>query len=310
MEKYNIFIAGKHGSVGMKLEELLQKHQYTKIINKTQTSKKKSKYYTEEDIKSYLKQGDLMFLALPEEASQQILAIQKQVQSKIKIIDCSVLNRTNKKWVYGLPELSLKQKSKIQEAQLVANPGCHATGAILAIKSVIESKILNNKSSISIFSTTGYSGGGKKLCKTYQQNPHIPPKSYSSNKKHKHEDEIEVFTGINDISFNVHLSPIEVGMKVINNFSKIKGLKESEIIKTINDYFKDSKFVDVKKAPESIDMTENNNTNKITLYIYYDIIKNNLKVTSVLDNLIKGSAGVAIQNMNLMLGLHETEGII
>lgn len=308
----NIFIAGESGSVGLKIKEITENHSKIKVISASESFSKLS----QAEIQNIIQDSslDLMFLALPEEISEKIIKIQKAVNQTLKIIDCSALNRTNPEWTYGLPELNPEQKNKIKQAQLVANPGCHATGAILAIQSVLATKIFRTfYYPISIHSLTGHSGGGKKEITKYHKKPDTAPIAYSLNQHHKHLEEIKHFFGIKQGINQISLTPVKVntpiGMIVESTFFNVHHGFAQNAVELISNYYQDSSFIEVKETPIELLLTENIGTNKVTLFVHHDIGNYLIRIHAVLDNLMKGSAGAAIQNMNLMLGFDETEGL-
>jgi len=202
------------------------------------------------------------------------------------------------KAVYGLPELF---KGKIKKAKVVGNPGCYATASILTalpIQKYCKNIIFDCKS--------GYSGAGVKP--TYVNDP----KNYTNNiiayklTSHRHKPEIEQFIK-SKLSFTPQVIPVFRGlmctMHAILN-KKIDAIKIKNIYKN---YYKNQPFVKVvDKIPELHDVQNNN-------YCYiggFEVDNNNqLVVISTIDNLLKGASGQAVQNMNIMFGLKETEGL-
>lgn len=116
--------------------------------------------------KEMMKKADLIFLCLPDQAAIDAV---KLCDPSTKIIDASTAHRTNPDWAYGFPELSENHKKKIINSRLVANPGCHASGFIAMVYPLIASDLLDPSTTITSWSLTGYTGGGKKMIHEFEE---------------------------------------------------------------------------------------------------------------------------------------------
>ncbi|GBE20257.1 MAG TPA: hypothetical protein ENG87_03810 [Candidatus Pacearchaeota archaeon] len=280
----NVGIIGHTGRLGKPLVEILNKHPNVKIV------------YTEsrkEGIKGNLAEAELVFLALPYGESEKCVS---ELKGK-KIIDLSIDHRCKNGWIYGLPELN---NGNIKGAERVANPGCYATAvieALLLLKDVI--------TNIKIKAYSGVSGRPNQ--------PIIEEKGiekYAKGREHPQVAEIEKFLGKQIESFEPHLVyPIKTGVVVIISvqlkpgFSVDKLLGNHKFLK-LADFKPDNVSVDYLK--DIIKEVENSNFCKIA----YNINENNITIISALDNLIKGGAGQAVQNFNIMYGFDEGTGLI
>ena len=252
---------------------------------------------------------DVVFLAVPHGTAMSLVP-----KLKCKVIDLSADYRFNDvavyekvyknkhtdttKAVYGLPELF---KDEIKKANLVANPGCYATASILAALPIQE-----HADTIIFDCKSGYSGAGVK--KTYINDP----KNYSDNiipykiTKHRHKYEIEQFLK-NKVSFTPHVIPSFRGLMSTMHATLNKNMDSNQIKTIYEEYYKNEPFVKiVDKIPDLHDVQNNN-------YCYlggFEVDENKqLVVVSVIDNLLKGASGQAVQNMNLMFGFDEKEGL-
>ncbi|MFH1642155.1 MAG: N-acetyl-gamma-glutamyl-phosphate reductase, partial [Nanoarchaeota archaeon] len=252
------------------------------------------------------------FLAVPHKTAMEIVP-----KLKCKVVDLSAdyrfknhnqyekvynIQHTDKKTkaVYGLPEIF---KEKIMKAKVIANPGCYPTACILAtypIQKLAKYIVFDCKS--------GYSGAGKAPSyyndsKNLQDN--ILPYKLT---KHRHKYEIEQFIKPK-LSFTPHVLPTFQGMLCTAHIILKKNIQKEEIIKMYKDFYKDEPFTQVleEKIPDLHDIQKTNYC-KIG---GFEIDENNqLIIISVIDNLIKGASGQAVQNMNLTFGFDETEGLI
>ena len=264
-----------------------------------------------------LETSDVVFLALPHTVSAHIA---KALFKKTKIIDLSADFRLKspdiyKKWyqvehpapellkeaVYGLVELN---RNKIKGSCLVANPGCYATSVILAVAPVVNLidgvVIADSKSGVS-----GAGRAAKEGLQFCEVNENF--KAYSVD-GHRHipemEQELKKINGDIEISFVPHLLPVQRGI-LSTIYLKVK--RERDFIDVYSNFYQNDYFVRIVGTPPSLNSV--NGTNFCDIYPYYDKRTKRLIVVSVIDNLIKGASGQAVQNMNVMLSLDEKEGL-
>lgn len=304
----NICVIWSGWAVWVKLKELLENHPIFKnCLSETIWGLSKLKWYSwEKEIISILETNEIVVLAVHDDVSKEIVNIKEKVKLATKIIDCSTAHRVNQSWTYGLPELK-KQKEKIKKSELLSNPWCHATAAILSIKPLMESDLVYEKWAV-ITSTTGYSWGWKEMISIYEQNNKHPAFQYSTWFKHKHESEIEDQTGLKDIIFQPEVVNYFNGLKT-NSFLQLtenwKNLQEVDFIKIFETYYFWKWFIKILKIPNDgkILMNENNKTQNISIYIKKYLDK--IQIITVIDNMMKWAAWAVIQNMNIMLWLDE-----
>ncbi|TET40400.1 MAG: N-acetyl-gamma-glutamyl-phosphate reductase, partial [Dehalococcoidia bacterium] len=216
--------------------------------------------------------------------------------------------------VYGLPEL---HKSDITSASLVANPGCYSTAAILALAPVVREGLIHPN--IISDSKSGVSGAGRTLSlATHYCEANDNVWAYAID-GHRHLPEIEQeLEMINprlhlSITFVPHLVPMTRGILSscyarLKNGKLAKGAKGKEELQQLyRDFYRDDPFVRITKEPPETKHTWGNNV--CFIYPTIDLRTRNLIIISCIDNLVKGGAGQAIQNMNLMLKLPETTGL-
>ncbi len=264
-----------------------------------------------------LKESDLVFLALPHTVSS---VIAKSLFGKTKIIDLSADFRLKdptvySKWygvehpafellgeaVYGLSELN---REMIAQAQLVANPGCYATSVILAVAPVAQflegAVIADSKSGVS-----GAGRGFKEGLEFCEVNENFRAYSVSG---HRHipemEQELKNFNENIRIAFIPHLLPVQRGI-LSTVYMQVE--REVDFFKLYSDFFNRDYFVRVVNSLPSLNSVKG--TNFCDIYPYYDRRTKRLIVVSVIDNMIKGASGQAVQNMNIMFGLDEKEGL-
>ncbi len=254
---------------------------------------------------------DVLFLCLGHGNSKAFLETHK-FSSKTKIIDLSNDFRLEKDrnfedmhFVYGLPELN---KNAIKEANYIANPGCFATGSQLAILPLSAHQLL--KSDIHVNAVTGSTGAGTSLSETthfsWRDNNFSHYKAFD----HQHLGEINesIQSLQKDVSSDVILIPNRGNFSrgiFSTAYTEFEGSLE-EAKNLYKNYYKEAAFTFI--SDEDIHLKQVVNTNKCLLHLKKH--NNKLLVTSIVDNLLKGASGQAIQNMNVMFGFEETEGLL
>jgi N-acetyl-gamma-glutamyl-phosphate reductase len=215
------------------------------------------------------------------------------------------------KAVYGLPEL---HRAEIAKASLIANPGCYPTGALLALVPAVKEGII--EPDIIVDSKSGVSGAGRTLSlSTHYAEATDNVLAYSMN-GHRHLPEIVQELEILNLAFSPsvtflpHLVPTSRGI-LSSCYAKLKEGKaikgKEELIKLYRNYYKGEPFVRVVDKPPETKQTWGSNL--CLVYPTLDVRTGRLIVISCLDNLVKGAAGQAIQNANIMFGFPETDGL-
>lgn len=254
---------------------------------------------------------DVLFLCLGHGLSKKFLQA-NTIPEGCKIIDLGNdfrLESTfqDRTFVYGLSELN---KQAIKETNNVANPGCFATGILLALLPLANMKELKNE--IHIHAITGSTGAGKRPGETTHFSYRDSNVSIYKAFDHQHLGEIkktlllDEAISIPEIQFVPMRGDFTRGI-FASIYTKWEGGKsEKEVIAYYKDYYKESPFVFV--SDENISLKEVVNTNKVLLHISFH--NGYIHITSIIDNLVKGASGQAVQNMNLMFGFEETEGLL
>ena len=308
--KHKVYIDGQAGTTGLQLRQKLQNHKDVEILLISEELRK-----DEAERKRLMNEAEVVFLCLPDDAARE--AVKLVENPNTCIIDASTAHRTDPDWVYGFPELSPLHKEKIRHAKRIANPGCHATGFIAAVYPLIRLGIIGTDYPLTAHSLTGYSGGGKAMIAEYEAENRSPlfdsPRQYGLGQQHKHLPEMQYVTGIDTPPV---FCPIVVdyysGMATCiplhtNLFQK--KVTKAELVAMLQDYYKGHPLISVEDTDVGfLAANEIRNTNKLKLYIEGN--DERMTLISVFDNLGKGASGAAVQNMNLVLGLPETTGLI
>ena len=254
---------------------------------------------------------DVLFLCLGHGLSEKFLS-QNDIPATCKVIDLGNDFRLDpvfqdRVFEYGLSELN---KKAIGKSQNVANPGCFATSILLALLPLAKMKLLNNE--IHIHAITGSTGAGKRPSDTTHFSYRNSNVSVYKAFAHQHLGEIKQALSMKgtqsvpDIQFVPMRGDFTRGIFASVHTKWDGAESEQAVIDYYKDYYKDSPFVFV--SDQDISLKEVVNTNKGLLHIGFH--NGYIHITSIIDNLLKGASGQAVQNMNLLFGFAENEGLL
>ncbi len=317
MKKIRVGIFGGAGYTGGELMRLLMLHPgvtLTFIHSRSHAGSLVSEVHTDllgdTDIKFVDTTNfnvDVVFLCVAHGEAKKIMA-DSSFESDVKIIDLSqdfrIMSGEHPSFIYGLPELNRDQISK---ATYIANPGCFATSIQLALLPLAQQQLL--QSDVHISCTTGSTGAGQALTETShfsnRQNNLSVYKAFT----HRHLQEISQSLKQLQPGFNFETWMIPQRGAFTRGILTCVTLKTTVEINSLydlfHDYYKSHPFVHISTV--NIDLKQVVNTNKCMLYL--EKHKDELMIVSVIDNLLKGASGQAVQNMNLLFGLDETTGL-
>ena len=329
MPKLNVLVAGSTGYIGLQLIKLLIKHKYVNIkylCGNSSVGKKISNFDKSlsniklpkiiKFNKKLLKDINVIFTALPNGEAQDI---SKHLNKDIVLIDLAADFRLEKssdysKWykqkhraanlikksLYSLPEISGK---KINKYQIISCPGCYPTSILLPLIPLFKNKLVKVKNII-IDSKSGYSGAGRGVHKKYKNKNLYESLSAYGVGYHRHNSEInqmlKKFTKKNiDFIFTPHLTPMFRGILSTIYIDLENGVTQSKVIKELSNFYKKDIFVKILKVDSLLSTNDVINTNNCHISICKSKYKNKIIILSAIDNLIKGGAGQAIQNLNI-----------
>ena len=277
--------------------------------------------------KSLLKDIDVIFTALPNGEAQKI---SKYLKKKNTLIDLAADFRLSKaqdylKWykkphkaksnikksIYSIPEIIGK---KIKDYSIISCPGCYPTSILLPLYPIIKNNLINVKN-ITIDSKSGYSGAGRGIHKRYKnKNLNESLSSYGIG-FHRHNSEIDqelkkITKKKINFNFSPHLTPMFRGILSTIYIDLKKNVNQKKILNTLKIFYKNQKFIKIMKKDSLLSTNDVINTNNCYISVCKTKYKNKLIILSVIDNLIKGGSGQAIQNMNKKYNFKETIGLI
>jgi len=301
-----VFIDGSAGTTGLRIHERLSARKDLEIITLADDIRKDV-----EARRTALNSADVAFLCLPDDAAREAVSL---IESDVAVIDTSTAHRTDPRFVYGFPEL-FDLRDRVRSAKRIANPGCHASGFVSLVAPLVAAGILPADASLSCTSLTGYSGGGKKMIAQYEENDRDPllaaPRLYGLTQQHKHLKEMKAVCGLEkEPLFQPIVAPFYSGMEVMIGLSsdKIKG-SVSDICDVYRKTFEKGLVHFVDKADEAGFLSAAAYSGRDDMEISVVGNEDRILLVSRFDNLGKGASGAAIQNMNILLGLDEEEGL-
>ena len=335
VDKIKVAVLGSTGFVGLELVNILAKHPNVEInflgsenypnenivnFNNTLDSYNLPKLSYNKDFKPSF--SEVVFLSLPHGISHQYV---KNFYNKLKIIDLSADFRLDSdkiynenyekihlcpelldKFVYGLPEIN---KNNIKNSSNISVPGCYPTSILLPLIPILKNNLINPKNII-IDSKSGYSGAGKKFnLKNIKNSLDYNFYNYNTN-THRHICEIkqELLKNYNNkinFSFNPHILPVYRGMMSTIYVDLNDGILLYHIQKILIDYYKNSKFVKILDENNVCDFFSVQHTNNCLIKLFKHHSDNKIIIVSLIDNLIKGAAGQAVQCFNIISNFDE-----
>lgn len=339
MSKLKVGIIGSTGYVGVELIRILLNHDGVELVGLSSTSfegKGIEEVYGNlysicslkcESTEKVVEKSDFLFLALPHGLSEEIAS--KALSAGKKVVDLGADFRlaseeAYEKWygkpfavkelhgeaVYGLPEFN---REKIKEARLIANPGCYPTSISLPLMPLLK-KSLVSKKGIVADSKSGVTGAGRGLSLT----THFPEcnENFAAYKigSHRHIPEIEqnLSTAAGEdvsVTFTPHLLPINRGILSTIYCDAVDGVTTKDIHEELCSYYANEPFVKVLPLGEAVALKNVKFSNLCHISVHSDERTKKVIICSTIDNMVKGAAGQAVQNLNIMMGFDEQKGL-
>lgn len=305
--KKKIFIDGKAGTTGLRIEERLSGRDDVEIISLPDELRKDPAARRE-----ILNKADIVFLCLPDAAA--IEAVSMIENDDVIVIDASTAHRTNPDWAYGLPELSSDFAEKIRGSKRIAVPGCHASGFISLVYPLVKAGILAKDVLLTAHSITGYSGGGKAMIADYEVDELDPllaaPRQYGIKQTHKHLPEMVKICGLeNTPHFSPIVSNFYSGMEVTVPLFKSQLAKGG--IEDIKNVYRELYNTDIVRYEESCDeagfLSAAAMSDKDSMRIEVHGNEDRILLVARYDNLGKGASGAAVECLNIKLGCEPTK---
>lgn len=311
-----VFIDGEAGTTGLQIHERLTDRKDVELLHLSDSERKDPQRR-----QAMLNRADLSILCLPDDAARE--AVSMIENSDARVIDASTAHRVAEGWVYGMAEYDAGQTARIAEAKRVSNPGCYPVATIALVHPLVEVGLIPADWPLTINAVSGYSGGGKGMIKAFE-NPDADNHTddnfqlYGLSLEHKHAPEIHKYTGLqNRPLFVPSVGRYAQGMLVqvpLQLWAMPSKPKPSDLHAVLSEYYADRRFVSVASLADTAEISRLepealNGTNELRLHVFGNEEHGQAVLVGLLDNLGKGASGMAVQNMNIMLGLPEDTGL-
>ncbi len=310
-----VFIDGSAGTTGLKIRERLSVRRDLELVVLSEENRK--------DVaarRSALNEADVAFLCLPDAAAEESASLVENPDTVI--IDTSTAHRVAEGWEYGFPELS-GRRARIAAAKRIANPGCHASGFIALVEPLVRLGLVPRDATLSAFSLTGYSGGGKKMIADYEARLlggraapdefYLGGRQYALGQTHKHLPEmVKVCALAAAPVFCPVIVPHFSGMETtVTLFSKDLNGTPDDLRAVYSELYAGDGLVRyIEDASESgvLSSAALSGRDDMVVSVYGN--SERIILVARFDNLGKGACGAAIQNMNIVLGCDEKCGLV
>ncbi|WP_336973208.1 N-acetyl-gamma-glutamyl-phosphate reductase [Sphingobium aromaticiconvertens] len=309
----NVFIDGGVGTTGLEIGERLAGRPELALITLPDDKRKDA-----DARRAALNDADIVILCLPDDAAREAVALIDN--DRTKVIDASTAHRVADGWAYGFAELEPGQRGTLEQARFVANPGCWPTGFLALVRPLVLAGLIPADWPVTVSGASGYSGGGKAMIADYEGESGPPSAflGYGLGLAHKHAPEMLRYSGlVHPPLFAPAVANCYRGMivEVPLQLRAMPGAPSlADVHAALSAAYAGSPIVSVAPLAQSsaranIMIEQVGATDRLDLFLFGNEATGQALAVATLDNLGKGAAGAAVQNLNIMAGLPETAGL-
>ena len=304
----SLFIDGAAGTTGLEIRERLAGRTDVSLIELDDSRRKDPAARAEA-----LNDSDFVILCLPDDAAREAVAL--IANDRTRVIDASTAHRTTDGWTYGFPELEPFQSAAGAEAKRVSNPGCYPTGFLALIRPLVRAGLVPVDWAVSVNAVSGYSGGGKTMIADFEGvNPPPAAHAYALGLAHKHVPEMQKHARLEhppifmpSVANTYRGMIVEIGLP-LHMFTRRPTLHVCEAV--LREAYVDSKVIRIRSGEDTVARIEDDaGTDRLTLRVCGNADTGQARLIATLDNLGKGAAGAAVQNLNIMAGFDPVAGL-
>ncbi|URW76444.1 N-acetyl-gamma-glutamyl-phosphate reductase [Sphingomonas donggukensis] len=305
----SVFIDGGAGTTGLEIVERLAGRADIDLVTLADDRRKDPAAR-----RAALNDADFVILCLPDDAARESVALIDN--DRTRVIDASTAHRTADGWAYGFPELEPSQAGIIAEAARVTNPGCYPTGFLALVRPLVRAGLIPVDWTLSVNAVSGYSGGGRQMIEAYEGGGETSAwRGYALGLDHKHVAEMQrharlehppIFTPavvqtlrgmVVEVPLPLHAMPRRPGLDAVRE-TLAAAYEGSRIVRVLDD------------EPALIRIEDDAGTDRLTLRVLGNADRGHARLVATLDNLGKGAAGAAVQNLNVMAGFDPAAGLV
>lgn len=311
-----VFIDGAAGTTGLEIRERLSARADLTVVQLADAERK--------DVGARsraLNEADIVILCLPDDAAREAVGLIRNPD--VRVIDASTAHRVAADWVYGFAEFEPGNYEAIAAAKRLSNPGCYATGFLSLVRPLILAGLIPADAPLTVNAVSGYSGGGKSMIEEFEKTDsanfvETVVRTYGLTLAHKHVPEMRERAGLKHAPvFAPSVGRFYRGMIVevpLQLWSLPVAPSVAHVGEILSRAYRGRPLVKVA-APEetaalkTLDAEILKNTDRLKIFVFGSETSKQARLVAVFDNLGKGAAGAAVQNLNIMLGLPETTGL-
>lgn len=298
-----VFIDGDQGTTGLQIRDRLRGRSDLRLLTLPEAERRDPTRRAQA-----LNECDIALLCLPDAAARDAVAMVHN--PAVRLIDASSAHRTAPGWVYGLPELAAGQPARIAVATRISNPGCYPTGALLLLRPLVDAGLLPASQPLAIHAVSGYSGGGKARIGEVEAGGSAPFLAYGLGLDHKHVPEIQQHAGLQARpiflpSYGSFAQGIVLTIPL--HLDSLPGRPEAAALQAAlaahHAGHAHVRLQPLATAADAVtlDPTALNGSDDVALRVLHHPGHRQAVLTAVFDNLGKGAAGAAVQNLDLVL---------
>jgi N-acetyl-gamma-glutamyl-phosphate reductase len=300
----SVFIDGAAGTTGLEIHERLAGRADLSVVTLDEARRKDAGARREA-----LNDADVVVLCLPDDAAREAVALLAG-NARTKVVDASTAHRVAEGWTYGFAELEPEQAEQIAAARFVANPGCYPTGFLALVRPLVRQGLVPAETRLSVYAASGYSGGGKAMIADFEGGAASAFRPYALTLAHKHVPEMMRHAGLAHAPL---FAPAVVntyrGM-VVEVPLHLSGVTIEELRGALSEAYAATPLVTVADDDAAVvTIEERAGSDGMTLRVAGNDAAGQARLIATLDNLGKGAAGAAVQNVNLMAGLDMLAGL-